>query len=539
MSKRDPQRRSPSALPLLEDAVRLLRSAPPAVLVLHALGSVPCLLYAVYFYTDLSRSAFAADHLIGSSLTLAALYAWMKCWQAVSNAHLRAALLGQPAPAWDIARLTRLIAAQVLLQPLGLILRLIAAAIAIPYVWVATFFQNVTVLGDGTAAGLGAVVSASWEEAKRWPGRAHALSGYLLLFGVFIFLNFLALLAFIPLLLKSFLGIETVFSRYAMGLLNPTSFIAVFALTYLCLDPLRKAAVTLRCFHGRSLRTGEDLTGELQRVRRPTSAVAALLAATLLLSPLATRAAEPPPRVEATQLDRSIEDVLNRREFTWRSPLGKEAETDSTKLSPLQKWIRDVQRAVSRVLWKAGRALKGWIEDLLHRRGDSSSSGDSFAWLGSIQLWFWILLAVCVALVAVLILRQRRRGKSGVTEAVAIPAAPDLREENVTADQLPEDGWLRLAAELLDRGEYRLALRAFYLAGLAHLGGRELLHLARHKSNRDYDRELRRRARTRDDLLEAFAHNLRAFERAWYGDHTVDAAALRDFSANLDRIRAC
>ena len=74
-------------------------------------------------------------------------------------------------------------------------------------------------------------------------------------------------------------------------------------------------------------------------------------------------------------------------------------------------------------------------------------------------------------------------------------AVPDLNEESVTADQLPEDGWLQLARELMERGELRLALRASYLAGLAHLGHRELIHLARHKSNRDYDRELHRRAR--------------------------------------------
>jgi len=533
------KRPTPAALPLLEDAVRLLRAAPPAVLVLHALGSVPCLLYAVFFYTDLSRSAFAAGHLIGSSLVLAALYAWMKCWQAISVAHLRASLLGQPAPTWDAARLTRLIAAQVLLQPAGLILRLIASIVALPYVWVATCFQNVTILGDGTAAGVGEVAATSWQEARRWPGRAHALAGYLLLFGLFIFLNLLALLAFIPMLLKSLLGIETVFSRYALGLLNPTTFVAVFAMTYLCLDPLRKAAVLLRCFHGRSLRTGEDLAVEIQRLRRPTPALAALLATAFLLSPLTLRAEDPRPPVEATQLDRSIDGVLDRREFTWRSPPGQEAPVDSANLSPLQKWIRDVMRSSSAVLWKVGRWMKRWLEDLLERRGEPSSSGRSFAWLGSVQLWFWIVLAASAAIVVVLILRRGRRARGGITQAIAIEATPDLREESVTADQLPEDGWLRLAAELLDRGEYRLALRAFYLAGLAHLGGRELIHLARHKSNRDYDRELRRRARTQGELLAAFDRNLRVFESAWYGDHAVDAAALRAVSANLDRIRAC
>ena len=71
--------------------------------------------------------------------------------------------------------------------------------------------------------------------------------------------------------------------------------------------------------------------------------------------------------------------------------------------------------------------------------------------------------------------------------------APDIADENVRADQLPEDGWTKLARELLERGEFRLAMRAFYLASLSHLAARNLISIARFKSNRDYERELRRR----------------------------------------------
>jgi len=82
-------------------------------------------------------------------------------------------------------------------------------------------------------------------------------------------------------------------------------------------------------------------------------------------------------------------------------------------------------------------------------------------------------------------------------------------------------------------------LRASYLAGLAHLGQRELISIARHKSNLDYERELQRRARSREELLSAFDANLEAFERAWYGLHEVTRDMLTGFNANLERIRAC
>jgi MYXO-CTERM domain-containing protein len=541
MNKTAARLRSRPALESLEDAVRLLRRAPATVLVLHFLGSAPCMLYAVYFYTDLSRSPFAAGHLLGSALTFTLLYAWMKCWQAASAAHLRAALLGQSPPRWDAARVMRLVAAQVCLHPFGLVVRAIAGTLLVPWVWAATFCQNVSVLGDGTA-GPGEVAASAWREALRWPGRAHALAGFLALFGFFIFVNLLATLAAVPLLLKSLFGIETVFSHYLLGLFNPVTFVAVFAMTYLLLDPLRKAAIVMRCFHGRSLRTGEDLAARMQDVRRTSLAAVAALAATFLCGPLAApiaRAAEPVAHVEPAPLDRSIDDVLDQREFTWRAGRVKPREIDPAQLSAFGKWLRDAGAWIERMGWKLGRVLKRWIESWRDRRGDSSRNGDGSSWFGSVQTWFWIVLAVTLVLLALLLVRRRRRSLVVAAEAVAAAAAPDLRDETVTADQLPEEGWLRLAAELLDRGEFRLALRAFYLAGLAHLGGKNLLQLARHKSNRDYDRELRRRARTRDDLLAAFDLNLAAFERSWYGDHAVTPETLQAVAGNLERIRAC
>jgi hypothetical protein len=123
--------------------------------------------------------------------------------------------------------------------------------------------------------------------------------------------------------------------------------------------------------------------------------------------------------------------------------------------------------------------------------------------------------------------------------AEAASAVPDLTQETVTADQLPEDGWTRLGRELMERGELRLALRAFYLASLAHLGERDYIRLARHKSNHDYDRELQRRARGNSGLIDAFDENLLVFESAWYGDHVVTEGTLQGFSQNLERIRAC
>ena len=120
----------------------------------------------------------------------------------------------------------------------------------------------------------------------------------------------------------------------------------------------------------------------------------------------------------------------------------------------------------------------------------------------------------------------------------AISTAPNLEDDDVAPDQLPEDGWLTMARDLLARGEMRLALRAFYLASLAHLAQRNLISIARFKSNRDYERELGRRAHAIPVVMNTFSENVSIFDRIWYGMHEVNSALLDDFQRNVEKIKA-
>jgi hypothetical protein len=38
--------------------------------------------------------------------------------------------------------------------------------------------------------------------------------------------------------------------------------------------------------------------------------------------------------------------------------------------------------------------------------------------------------------------------------------------------------------------------------------------------------------------MPAFGENLAMLERVWYGTHDVDSEVVREFSANVDRIRS-
>jgi hypothetical protein len=150
----------------------------------------------------------------------------------------------------------------------------------------------------------------------------------------------------------------------------------------------------------------------------------------------------------------------------------------------------------------------------------------------------YTLLAVVLALLAVVFIRAwRQRRKSAISaQAAAIVSVPDITDENVGADQLPQDGWVGLAYRLLEQGEFRLAMRAFYLSSLAHLADRKLVSLAKFKSNREYERELRRRSASIPELAPRFAENVTTFESIWYGMHDVSRDLVQEFAANVQKL---
>ena len=112
----------------------------------------------------------------------------------------------------------------------------------------------------------------------------------------------------------------------------------------------------------------------------------------------------------------------------------------------------------------------------------------------------------------------------------------DLNRENLLASDLPEDEWMRLAHELLGRGELRLAVRALYLSNLAFLGSRRLIQIARSKSNSIYERELRLRPHG-NELSASFIQSNRNFEWAWYGFHEVTPEFVEAFQQNVEALR--
>lgn len=533
--------RERGALDLIEESVHLLRSSPASGAAWYALGTLPFLSALLYFWADMSRGAFAEEHVTEAALGLAVLFAWMKLGHSIFAAKLRAAITGDVAN-FSVRAAARVALFQTIIQPTKLFVLPIAALIALPFARAVGFYENATALGDGDT--VGTLMRKAGRQAKLWPRSNHMGLALLLLFAFFAFINLGLLVVLGPHLFKGLTGVESIFTRSGINVFNTTFLAAIAALTYLCCDPLVKAIYVLRCFYGESLHSGEDLRVELRRASLSENRLVALLVGfALLVCPIVLRAESRPP-VEAPELDRSISETLNRPEFSWRMP------REQTEVAPVQNnsFLASVGRWTKSVLKKIGHWIGNfldWLERHMRRppESDSGSPGELKSGLAgtSRMLLYAFLVVVCGVVIFFLIrLIWKRRGKTDELAAEPLAATKiDLADETVTADQLPEDEWLALARTLIAQKEFRLALRALFLAGLAHLAQQQIVALAKHKSNREYAAEVRRRAAEQTSVQHAFTENMMAVERVWYGLHDVTPEAIDQFHANLEQIRAC
>ena len=251
--------------------------------------------------------------------------------------------------------------------------------------------------------------------------------------------------------------------------------------------------------------------------------------------------------VSSSQLNDAINQTIHERKYIYRMPREKIQDTDANE-GPITRffqkigdmfrnWARDFGHWLGHLV----RAFMDWLNKLFGRNNPSyDSSSSSYGWIEGVWLLVWLLIAVVVTGLIIFLYRVwRNRFKVRTPVATqAILSVPDVSDENVAADQLPEDEWMKLGRELLARGELRLAMRAFYLASLAHLASRNLISIARFKSNREYERELLRRGHSFPELLSTFGQNISVFEAIWYGMHDVNPDSVNQFALNVERIKS-
>ena len=201
---------------------------------------------------------------------------------------------------------------------------------------------------------------------------------------------------------------------------------------------------------------------------------------------------------------RKLSEILNRPEF--QRPV-KEPEKDSEGAN----WVK--------------RFLE-WLESFFPKFSPPEGSAEGASALAGVLQWVLIIAVILVLgfvlykLLPLFAPRFRRIVREGREERVILG-------EKIGEDQSADD--LFGEAERLAReGDVRGAIRKGYVALLCELSDRKLIGLARHKTNRDYLRDVR----SRREIYERMNGLTGKFERHWYGGQTARPDDWEEFRQN-------
>ncbi|MCF7853654.1 MAG: hypothetical protein K9N51_02560 [Candidatus Pacebacteria bacterium] len=574
------ERKEPSAQRLVSEAFHGLRGADAGTLLTYYIGACPFVLFLLYFVADMSRSAFAAQRCGWESLCLAVLFVWMKAWHVFFTVRMVDRRRNVPVTRVSLRRLVRVAPAQGALHCTAAVVLPMAFLAALPFAWAYAFYHHVTVCGLTGEARMGAVRSEAWKHALEWPRQNHIIVFVISIFALFIFVNLYHAFVFLPLVLQRFLGVESIFTGGVHHFFNTTLVSVVIAMTYLCIDPLVKTVYALRTFYARAASDGADLLSDIRRLRGAAVVLTVFLcllsagsqagrltvarsggirSSELSVPPSqpreSTRASgvQPPVaalvsnqneisglREKSRRLDKEISAVIRRPEYAWRLPrsgVPRETGFVADALDLMGAWLRDFSRWIREWVLR----LSDWWRRLFGRDEDAGAGG---TWgFGDWRTVSWIVLISAVVTLAafgiVWWLRRRKQARKGIVDAetVAAPEAPDVSDESVSAADMPDDKWERLAHDLLQQGRNRLALRALFFSMLAFLARQRLVSLATFKSNQDYLRELMPLAHALPTVPDAFLRNTARLERVWYGRHHATKQVVEAFVEDMKRIK--
>lgn len=163
------------------------------------------------------------------------------------------------------------------------------------------------------------------------------------------------------------------------------------------------------------------------------------------------------------------------------------------------------------ILQKLWRKIKEWLSDVFPRSSPFSMPEgglDSLSFLLQILVYALVLGGIGFLIykfAPFLSTKFRRRRKERKSDRVVLG-------ETLAADA--DSHTLFAEAEMLAReGKLRAAIRKGYIALLCDLSDRQIIRLAKNKTNRDYLRDVRPRAEIFDDIKNLTTN----FERSWYG----------------------
>ncbi len=151
---------------------------------------------------------------------------------------------------------------------------------------------------------------------------------------------------------------------------------------------------------------------------------------------------------------------------------------------------------------------------------------------GSEAYWEWGFYTVCALIIGWALLRLTGTGMRSLFFGKAKDDALPFEENEANIHFIDFD---KMIADAVGQGQYRRAVRLFYLRTLKQLSDRELIDWRPDKTNHDYLREWKR-----PDIEPGFRRLTTLFEYICYGDFGIDRdrfeqtqRAFQDFEAQI------
>lgn len=240
---------------------------------------------------------------------------------------------------------------------------------------------------------------------------------------------------------------------------------------------------------------------------------------------------EVPPQqtVDAQAMDHAFLARLGTARYAWRSDrAARQATQDSLVVQTARTMVAAVNKVMGAVFSALGRAFSGffnWLDSLFRRQQPAPgkhapqhapSDGEGVLYAG------WALLTLAMVGLGLFVHRRLRRPPVATAVLDAVGPVVDLSAPQLSGAELPEDAWLDLARQLEAQGQWRLALRAYFLAALNTLGQGGWLKLASSRSVGEYRRQLARRGAA-EAQRRPFEDFCRLYEGVWYGTRASGA----------------
>lgn len=358
------------------------------------------------------------------------------------------------------------------------------------------------------------------------------------------------ILFFLPHILKTFFNIDTVFTHATFSIFNTTFIIIAACTSYLIFDPIFKGFYVNLYFHMKSRSSGEDIMAECRRLSQKRGLKRALINILLVLTLFFScsnyvRANETNKKNNLKQQDRmevedsdikllakAISEVSKGNLYRWKYKNKKSKKKKKgfifQMIEDLFKtfgnWLKPIGKFIEKIIKRIDDFIRKW---LLSEERSAEKPTESF-WD---DLWpeLIIVITVFIFLLGVIYLFWQHNKDKITVIRTQKKKIQDLMEEDIDATELKEDEWLKLAEELMAKGELTLALRSTFLAILSFFHRNSYLVFERYKTNYNYLYEIAINSHNNADLLAGFRACIEIFERSWYGKYPVTTDMLERF----------